>query len=226
MQNNLLYQDKPNPWSSHSRITECLKPLPAHSLVLDVGTATGMLARRSENQSMRFFGIEASAEWAALASPFYEKLLVCQFDEAPDDFLRGYDAVVLGDVLEHMPYPDLALGKMIALQKPGCLFIISVPNIANLWVRLNLLMGRFDYAERGILDRTHLRFFTRKSAEALIRSAGLEILSFQVTPIPLEFVSPFFITPFGIILHAAFARLTSFLPTLLGYQFIIKARKP
>jgi 2-polyprenyl-3-methyl-5-hydroxy-6-metoxy-1,4-benzoquinol methylase len=222
----LPYQDKPTRWSSHSRIIECLKSLSAQSAILDVGTATGMLARRSENQSLRFFGIEANAEWAAQAMPFYEKLQVCQFDETPDDFLSGYDAVVLGDVLEHMGYPDLALGKLAALQKTGCLFVISVPNIANLWVRLHLLMGHFDYAERGILDRTHLRFFTRKSAAALVHSAGLEILSFQVTPIPLEFVSPFFTTSFGIILYAVFARLTSLMPALFGYQFIIKARKP
>ncbi|MBV5337477.1 MAG: hypothetical protein J0653_05890, partial [Deltaproteobacteria bacterium] len=96
----------------------------------------------------------------------------------------------------------------------------------NLWARLNLLFGNFDYTDRGILDRTHLRFFTRKTLMSMIKNTGLEIVSVQVTPIPLELVSSFFVTPPGKIFHAAFAGLTSFLPTLLGYQFIVEARKP
>ncbi|MBI2330650.1 MAG: class I SAM-dependent methyltransferase [Chloroflexi bacterium] len=220
------YQDKPSPWSSHSRISAHLESLPAQSKILDVGTASGMLARRSGNMSLRFFGIEAVSEWAEIASPFYEKLWICSFDDAPDEALRGYDAVILGDVLEHMSAPEAALKKLVDLQPAGCTFIISVPNVANLWVRLHLLMGRFDYDDRGILDKTHLRFFTRKTVKALVNDAGLEILSVRVTPIPLELVSPFFTTAMGGFLHAAFARLTSLFPTLLGYQFIVEAKKP
>lgn len=220
------YQDKSSPWSSHSRISACLESLPAQSKVLDVGTASGMLARRSGNKSLHFFGIEAVAEWAEIASPFYEKLWVCSFDDAPNEALSGYDAVILGDVLEHMPAPDRALKKLVDLQPAECKFIVSVPNVANLWVRLHLLMGRFDYAERGILDKTHLRFFTRKTAKALINNAGLEIISIQGTPIPLELVSPFFTTAMGRLFHAAFARFTALFPTLLGYQFIVEAKKP
>lgn len=224
MQNN-PYQDKPSPWSSHSQISAIIEALPDHSKVLDVGTASGMLARRSENQSLKFFGIEAVKDWADMAAPFYEKLWVCTFEDAPEEALHGYDAVVLGDVLEHMANPDAALKKLVSLQPSGCTFIISVPNIANLWVRLSLLFGRFDYAERGIMDRTHLRFFTRKTIRALVHDAGLEILSIKVTPIPLELVSAFFTTSVGRFFHASFAGLTSLLPTLLGYQFIVKAKK-
>jgi 2-polyprenyl-3-methyl-5-hydroxy-6-metoxy-1,4-benzoquinol methylase len=222
---NLPYQDKHSPWSSHSRISAHLESLPAQSKVLDVGTASGMLARRSGNTSLRFFGIEAVPEWAELASPFYEKLWICSFDDAPEEALHGYHAVVLGDVLEHMSAPDAALKKLAERQPAGCRFVISVPNIANVWVRLHLLMGRFDYTDRGILDRTHLRFFTRKTIRALVTDAGLDVLSIQVTPIPLELVSSFFSSSFGRLFHAAFAGLTSLLPTLLGYQFIVEAKK-
>lgn len=224
MSNN-PYQDKPSPWSSHSCIAAHLKALPPQSRVLDVGTASGMLARRRENKSLRFFGIEAVEEWARTASPHYENLWNCSLDDAPEEALRGYDLVVLGDVLEHMSTPDVALKRLAALQPKGCKFLISVPNVANLWIRLNLLMGHFDYAERGILDRTHLRFFTRKTIKALVGEAGLEIASIQVTPIPLELVSSFFTSPVGMMSYSAFAWLTSIMPTLLGYQFIVKARK-
>lgn len=223
---DLPYQDKPSPWSSHSRIAALLETLPAQSKVLDVGTASGMLARRCANRSLRFFGIEAVAEWAETAKPFYESLWVCTLDGAPIEALRGYDAVVLGDVLEHMPSPGTALSRLVELQPSGSRFIISVPNIANLWVRLHLLMGRFDYADRGILDRTHLRFFTRKTLTALVNDAGLNIRTLQVTPIPLELVSPFFVSPVGKVLHSVFARLTSLFPTVFGYQFIVEAHKP
>lgn len=223
---NSPYQDKPSIWSSHSRIASHLRLLPAHSKVLDVGTASGMIARSSLDRSLRFFGIEANRAWAETASAYYEKMWNCLFDEMPDEALQGYDAVVLGDVLEHMPAPETALYRLVELQPRGSLFILSVPNVANLWVRLHLLMGRFDYAERGILDRAHLRFFTRKTLTALVKGAGLEILSIQATPIPLELVSSFFLTPMGRVIHAALARLTDLLPTLLGYQFVVKAKKP
>lgn len=223
---NLPYQEKVSQWSSHSLIAAHVGMLPAKSKVLDVGTASGMLARRSESRSLRFFGIEAIAEWAEMAKPFYESLWICSFEDAPEEAFRGYDAVVLGDVLEHMASPENALKRLITLQPAGCLFIISVPNVANIWVRLHLLIGHFDYTDRGILDRTHLRFFTRKTLKELVVNTGLDILSFQATPIPLELVSPFFTTTIGKTLHAIFAWVTSKMPALLGYQFVLKAKKP
>lgn len=198
--------------------------LPESSKVLDVGCASGMLARRCQKK-LKFFGIETVAEWAEIAKPYYEKLWLCAFEEAAEETLRGYDAIVLGDVLEHIAKPEDTLKKLASLQTTGCKFIISVPNVANIWMRVNLLMGRFDYAERGILDKTHLRFFTRKTIKQLVNEAGLEILSIQVTPIPLELISSFFNTPIGSLIHAAFAGLTSLFPTLLGYQFIVEAEK-
>lgn len=221
----MRYQDKHSPWSSHSRILAHLETLPENSKVLDVGTATGMLARRSQRQ-MRFFGIEAVPEWAQTASPYYEKMWNCTLETATEEILSGYDAVVFGDVLEHLSEPNLALKRIIGLQPSGCKFIISVPNVANILVRLSLLFGHFDYAERGILDRTHLRFFTYKTFISLLKEAGLDILCIHVTPIPLELVSPFFSSSVGRFLYAIFAHVTFLLPTLMGFQFVAETRKP
>lgn len=185
-----------------------------------------MLARMCENKALRFFGVEMNSDWAQAASPFYEKIWIQSIDSMDDEFLKGYNAVILGDVLEHLPAPEVVLQKLINLQLPGSVFLISAPNVANLWVRLNLLFGLFEYADRGILDRTHLRFFTRKTLTAMIKTAGLEIVSAQATPIPLELVSSFFVSPAGKALYSAFARLTFLFPTLLGYQFIVEAKKP
>lgn len=226
MISDLPYLDKPSSWSSHSIIARHLDALPAHSKILDVGTASGTLARICQNNSLRLFGIEPNVTWAKMASVLYEKIWACSVTEMDEESLREYNAVVLGDVLEHMSAPEVILQKLVTLQASGTLFIISVPNVANLWVRLNLLMGHFNYTGRGILDRTHLRFFTRKTFLAMVKNSGLEILTIQATPIPLELVSKFFVTSPGKWVHAILASFTSLLPTLLGYQFIVKARKP
>ncbi len=221
----LPYHDKPSRWSSHSRIVARLNSLPAQNKILDVGTATGMLARLCSNKSLRFFGVEMNADWAQVASSFYEKIWVQSIDVMDEELLKGYNAVILGDVLEHLSVPEVVLKKLVNLQTSDSIFLISVPNVANFWVRLNLLFGSFDYADRGILDRTHLRFFTRKTLIGMVENAGLKVISIQVTPIPLELVSTFFITPPGKALHAVFAWLTFLFPTLLGYQFVVEAKK-
>lgn len=226
MTSTLPYHDKPSPWSSHSRIVTRLNSLPAQNKVLDVGTATGMLARMCANKTLRFFGVETNSTWAQVASPFYEKIWIQSIDAVDEESLKGYNAVVFGDILEHLSAPQSVLKKLVNLQAPDSVFIVSVPNIANFWVRLNLLFGRFDYADRGILDRTHLRFFTRKTLIAMIQNVGLKVVSVQVTPVPLELVSTFFVTRLGRALYAVFAWLTFLFPTLLGYQFIVEAKKP
>lgn len=222
---NLPYHDKPSVWSSHSTIATHLNALPAQSKVLDVGAASGTLARMCQNKTLRLFGVEPNQDWAKIASPLYEKIWIGSISELDERLLSGYDVVVLGDILEHLPTPEIVLQRLIDYQAPGTRFIISVPNVANLWVRLNLLLGRFDYTDRGILDRTHLRFFTRKTLVAMVENAGLEILSIQSTPIPLELVSNFFSTLPGRWIHALLAKCTSLLPSLLGYQFVVDARK-
>jgi SAM-dependent methyltransferase len=88
----------------------------------------------------------------------------------------SFDAILFADVLEHLVNPWAALRNVQRFLKPDGLTVISIPNIANFGVRANLLKGEFDYQDFGIYDRTHLRFFTRKSADALVQSAGLRVV--------------------------------------------------
>ncbi len=226
MTSTLPYHDKPSEWSSHSLIVKQINALAPHSKVLDVGTASGTLARMCQNKAVRLFGIEPNQDWAQIASPLYEKLWVGTINDMEEHSLAGYDAIVLGDILEHLADPQVVLQKLVNYQSPGSLFLISVPNIANFWIRLNLLLGRFDYTDRGILDRTHLHFFTRKSLLAMIKNTGLVTVVVQVTPIPLELVSRVFTTLPGRWLHSILAIFTLLLPTFLGYQFVVAAKKP
>lgn len=221
------YVYKEDPWSSHSRVLALLADLPPGARVLEVGAATGLLGRLSSNATFSLYGLEPNDEWATIARPHYAELRCCSLDEAPDDFLNGHDVVILADVLEHMVDPETALTRLVKLEPVGCRFIISVPNVANLWIRLSLLLGRFTYGRRGILDGTHLRFFTRGTFLKMIESSGLRVTGVEATPIPLGLVHVAFRrTRWGRSLHRGLALLTQMWPTLLGYQFVAQAVKP
>jgi len=103
--------------------------------------------------------------------------------------------------------------------------IVSLPNVANITVRIALLLGRFNYAERGILDRTHLRFFTRRTARRLLEENGCEVIQMKATVMPLELVLG--LDPDNLLMrciNAVLGVFTALFPGLLGYQFVFVAR--
>ena len=220
------YQLKIDPESSHSIILSWLKLLTPGSRILDIGTATGFLGQACSNLNLIVNGIEPVQEWAVAAKPFYNQMFIGEILDAPDTFLSDYSAILCADILEHTPDPEKILHRLYESQKGITLFIVSVPNVANIYIRMSLLFGRFEYSERGILDKTHLRFFTRKSIMDLLNSIDLEILEVYTTPIPLDIVNPYFHTSFiGKTVYKSLKLLTKFLPTVFGYQFVIKAVK-
>jgi SAM-dependent methyltransferase len=137
---------------------------------------------------------------------------------------RTFDVVVCADVLEHLEDPAAVLARVRKWLSPGGLLLVSLPNVANVAVRLSLLAGRFEYAEAGILDRTHLRFFTRRSARRLVEAAGFRIRRLRPTPIPAELAIPLLRRPpLRGPARAFFAGTAALWPTLFGYQFVIEA---
>jgi 2-polyprenyl-3-methyl-5-hydroxy-6-metoxy-1,4-benzoquinol methylase len=138
---------------------------------------------------------------------------------------KRFDRVLALDILEHLKNPDRLLRQCGDLLSPHGQLIVSVPNVANIRVRAALLFGQFNYDSRGILDRTHLRFFTRKTARRLLEENGFRILDQKLTVIPLEFV-------FGLpadnllmrMLNRVLAVMTKLMPGLLGYQIVLVAR--
>jgi 2-polyprenyl-3-methyl-5-hydroxy-6-metoxy-1,4-benzoquinol methylase len=147
------------------------------SRVLDVGCASGYLAALLTARGCSVVGVERDPKAAAAAAPHCAEVILGDI-EAPADRVRipsGFDYVIIGDVLEHLVDPWSALSFLRGLLSPGGLVILSVPNVAAWPVRLGLLSGRFEYTDTGLLDRTHLRFFTRKSAHELAHGAGFEI---------------------------------------------------
>jgi SAM-dependent methyltransferase len=131
-----------------------------------------------------------------------------------------FDAIVCGDVLEHLADPWTALRGLAGLLHPGGTAAISLPNAAHWTVRRALLRGRFPREDHGLFDRTHLRWFTRADARALVLGAGLEIVRerFTEAPLPLE-------------AHVRVpARVRSELvrraPELLALQVVLVAQRP
>ena len=149
--------------------------------VLEIGPATGYLSRCLVEAGCRVTAIEADPESAEAArQPGVHLMCGSVEDEEVLRQIHGtFDVVILADVLEHLRRPEQTLRRMRDFLNPGGYAVVSVPNIANVRTRIGLLFGRFDYEDEGILDRTHLRFFTKRSAETMIRGAGFEVREFH-----------------------------------------------
>ncbi|HET9849717.1 MAG TPA: class I SAM-dependent methyltransferase [Candidatus Dormibacteraeota bacterium] len=185
--------------------------------VLEVGCSTGMVSEALQAQGCRVTGIEIDAGAARVAEQYCERVLVGDIEQM-DLSAAGdqYDVLLLADVLEHLREPVSVLHRLGSLLGPNGHAVISVPNVANWAMRLGLLAGRWNYTERGILDRTHLRFFTLKALKAAIRDAGFTVEHLDVSaPVPLS--PPVAIS--GLAHRVALLR-----PSLLAYQFIVVAR--
>jgi len=156
--------------------------VPAGARVLDVGCYTGILGMTlRDKKKCRVDGIDADQSALDVASSRLEHVAQVDLETNWVDMLQRrsfgpYDAIIFGDVLEHTKEPEAVLLASRTLLKPRGRVIISLPNIAYLVMRIRLLQGRFNYTDSGILDRTHLRFFTLRSARELIRNAGFNIV--------------------------------------------------
>lgn len=158
-------------WSVHAWM---IRLVGREKRVLDIGCATGYLAERFARNGCRVTGIEMDPAAAEEARRHCERVIVGGADQPGtlESAGGGFDVIVCGDVLEHMAAPERALTLLRKLLVPGGSLLVSLPNVAYARVRLDLLRGRFEYQETGILDRTHLRFFTRHSARRLFAECG------------------------------------------------------
>lgn len=146
--------------------------------VLDVGCGAGRLAALMTSVGATVTGLEREPRAAALARNLCARVFEADLEqEIPLDRNERFDAIVCADVLEHMVRPDRVLARLTQHLGDRGVVIVSLPNVAHYTVRIGLLRGRFDYEPSGILDRTHLRFFTRTGALQLLAHAGLTTTS-------------------------------------------------
>ncbi|AEF97063.1 class I SAM-dependent methyltransferase [Methanotorris igneus] len=208
-----------NPYSSHMRIVQLVGN---NKKVLDVGCSAGHLSKVFKENGCEVVGIELDDESAKIARNYCIDVIKGDVETInlnyPDEY---FDVIVFGDILEHLKNPQTVLIKLRRYLKKDGYIVCSIPNIAHITVRLMLLMGKWEYEDVGLLDRTHLRFFTKKTAIKLAENAGFKIEEVYPTP-----WIPFFRLRK---LHPIFLKIeytiTKMLPTLFALQFVIKARK-
>lgn len=182
------------------------------------------MARLAGRQDLVWIGLEHSLDCLpALAGRLGGGAIVDV--ESLTRLPRGYDVVLSADLLEHLTEPQRMLRQIRESLPPGGLLLISVPNVAHVYIRLALLFGSFTYAERGILDRTHRIFFTRSSLRELLREEGFQIEREAVSVVPLPLVLPRLPERLVGLLTRLLEPVTRLFPTLLGYQLLAAARK-
>jgi 2-polyprenyl-3-methyl-5-hydroxy-6-metoxy-1,4-benzoquinol methylase len=192
--------------------------------LLDVGAADGLLSRQLMACGWRVTAIEGDPALAQVGARYCERMITLNLDREIPVGEGPFDVIVYGDVLEHLVDPLRVLVELDRGLGPGGFVIISVPNIAHLWIRLLLLVGRFDYLDRGILDHSHLRFFTERSMRAMLADAGLSIERFTATPAPLFQILPVsWHRRWVAATHSINAVIARKVRRLLGYQFIVLA---
>lgn len=167
--------------NSHSRIISFIRK---HTDVLDVGCASGILGEFLHREyGCNVVGIDNDESLLDIARSrkCFTTLWNKNLDEqvALDDIQNEFDYIVLGDILEHLPFPELLISKLKYLLKPNGVMIISLPNICHGSIKLNLLNNKFEYTEEGLLDRTHLKFFNIENISRLAIDNQMQIEEFE-----------------------------------------------
>lgn len=157
--------------------------------VCEFGCGSGGLARafKKLNPACRYVGVELSPQAAERAREVADAVLIRNLDQVPNwaedtgmaEVLQpgSFDAVVFGDVLEHLQQPQAALRQAVELLVPGGLVLACIPNVQHWSVFANLLAGRWPQQDAGLFDRTHLRWFTLSDMIALLQGSGLTVIS-------------------------------------------------
>lgn len=147
------------------------------SKTLEIGCGAGGFSRQFLTSGEEMWGVEPDVNAAAIAAPNFDRLLVGTFDQVSHDLPDQYfDLVVCNDVIEHMPDHDKFLQDIKAKMRHGAAIVGSVPNVRHFTAMVKLMVLKdWPYADDGILDRTHLRFFTEKSLRRAFVENGYEV---------------------------------------------------
>jgi 2-polyprenyl-3-methyl-5-hydroxy-6-metoxy-1,4-benzoquinol methylase len=150
--------------------------------VLELGSAGGVTTRALVERGCQVVAVEMDPVAAERAGVYAERVVIGDLDD-PETLQQvaddRFDVVLAGDVLEHLRDPLAVVLAAREVLKPDGFLVVSIPNVAHADVRLSLLAGRFPYSDTGLLDRSHLRFFTLESFEVLLAEAGFVIADLE-----------------------------------------------
>ena len=214
------YTLKASPSGSHMQIVGGIRP---GSRVLDLGCSQGLLAGPLRERDVRVTGVDVRppGRLAAELEAYYQRDL-----ERPLELPTGrvFDYVVCSDVIEHLRNRTELLRSVRRFLKPDGRLLISTPNVALWFYRLSLLVGRFEYGPRGVLDETHVHLYTRATFRRAVENAGFHVLRERVTALPFEVV--FESTGRSRLVRGlarAYHGLARLWPSLFAYQVLLEA---
>ncbi len=176
--------------NSEDSLARFARLIPPGSQVLDLGAGPGVLGRYlAEQRACTVDGVEHHPVAVAEAAPWYRHLQCADLESLvlADCFTgRRYDFIICADILEHLRQPGALLAQLTGLLAPGGRVLLSVPNVAYAGLIAELLAGDFRYRPEGLLDVTHLRFFTRISLLRLLEECGLRSVALDATVMNLR----------------------------------------
>lgn len=184
---NKLVSDENNSWS------QVMNLINDSEKVLDIGCSSGNFGEElMRNKHCVVDGIDVDAKDVNLAKQKLRNAHVLNVENDPIDiFDEKYDVILMMDVIEHLVEPVKALKKIATLLKPGGRLVFSVPNMSHISVRLDLLMGKFNYRNTGLLDDTHLHFYTEEYLRRVLSNAGYDLAQTSSTTVtyPIQLVT-------------------------------------
>jgi len=217
------YQLKEFKYNSHYWVLKLLSQAQRPLRILDVGTSEGYLGAILKKQGHWLAGVEREGAAAEQAEGYYDVFHHADIEQFDFPYRREFDFLLFADVLEHLRDPAAVIRRSLPCLKKTGQIIVSVPNVANFVIRMSLLFGRFDYDERGILDRTHLRFFTLASLKCMLNECGCDIIKIVATPIPVQLVIPMTNHKLFAPLHEIHYLICRMWKSFFAYQFVVRA---
>ena len=212
---------------AHNSLSELVEHIPAGARVLDLGCGSGAIGaflHRRDGAVAAIDGLTISEDEAALAAPHYRRVEVANLETCvlPELFASGqYDIIVCADVLEHVRNADAVVSACTGLLAPGGRLLLSIPNAGYAGLVAELMSGEFRYRKEGLLDETHVRFFTQNTLTRFLQENRWVAESFST--IVRQLTQSEFRVAFDA-LPPAVARYLLAMPNALTYQFIVVAR--
>jgi len=210
-----------NEFESHRLVFDLID---SGSKVLDVGCATGYFAKELSRKDCETWGVDGDKEAAQKAKKYCKQVIVRDLDKC--DSLpfpkKSFDVVILLDVIEHLNHPEVILETIKSYLKKDGVMILSTPNIAHASIRWMLLRGDFNYTNTGIMDKTHVHFYTGDSLKKLIKGNGYSMT--KLIPTNGMCKVPFLYKITDRLPYSWQYKITEMLPNLFSHQFIVVAK--
>jgi SAM-dependent methyltransferase len=217
------YRTTVDPSASNNPHSYALELVGGGHRVLEVGCSTGHVTKHLVAAGNTVVGVEIDESAAVEARQVTDIVHVIDLDMTKLSSIEHgeFDVILLGDVLEHVRNPPAVLGDIVTLLAPAGRLVVSVPNAAHVDVRLMLLEGRVEYQDDGLLDRTHLRWFTKASFRELLDGCGFMATDMRRVIFPLGGSN----VPFDPSAHSD-ATIDFILsdPDALSYQYVVECR--